>query len=57
MIKGLRKDIFSNESLVLRYDNRFDNIKGQKMINRWEGPLTMEVINSRTGIELFMNYV
>ena len=39
--KKLRKEIFSKGSLVLRYDNRFDNIKGQKMMNRWEGPFVV----------------
>ena len=36
--KGARTEAFAKGSLVLRYDNRFDNIKGQKMVNRWEGP-------------------
>ena len=39
--KRSRKDTFSKGSLVLHYDNRFDNIKGQKMINRWEGPFVV----------------
>ena len=32
-IKGIKEG-----SLVLRYDNRFDTVKGKKFVPRWEGP-------------------
>ena len=60
--KKTRLETFLKGSLVLRYDNRFDNIKGQKMVNRWRDPLlcmkftTMEVINSRTSMARYMSY-
>ena len=29
---------FSDDMLVLRYNNRFDNVKGHKLEYKWEGP-------------------
>ena len=42
--KKSRLETFLKGLLVLRYDNRFDNIKGKKMVNRWEGPFVVHEV-------------
>ena len=50
--KKARLETFLKGSLVLRYDNRFDNIKGQKMVNRWEGPFVVHEVYDNGSYQL-----